>query len=242
MMLATPKFVPRAARMGPMGQAGRYRLGQVNDSVIRDVARNLVTVAEPRVRAIVADERTRLAEAVKAGLPFAGFSAVSFLTTQYFIPEDADKARIAGYMASAVALAAGVWWTASQLADSAALQQPVQATGGAAGLVSQLTSGVATQMAQAVVVEAEPKIRQIVDDEKTRLATAIQAGVPWAAGSAIAAAATAFLVPEDSPLAKVGGYSVSAILGGLAIWIAMNKTTEATVTPAQPAASVAPKA
>ena len=240
MMLATPKFVPRAARMPMGGNAGRYRLGQVNDSVIRDVARNLVTVAEPRVRAIVAEERTRLAEAVKAGLPFAGFSIISFLTTQYFIPEDADKARIAGYVASGVALAAGVWWTASALADAAALQRPVTAPGGAAGLVSQLTSGVATQMAQAVVVEAEPKIRQIVDDEKTRLAQAVQAGVPWAGGAAVVAAATAFLVPDDSPLAKVGGYSVSALLGTLAIWIAMDKTNEVTAV-AAPAAA-APKA
>lgn len=212
----------------------------MNDSVLRDVARNLVTLAEPRVRAIVAEERTRLAEAVKAGLPFAGFSIITFLTTQYFIPPDEDKARIAGYVASGVALAAGVWWTASTLADAAALQRPVQASpSGAAGLLSELTSGVATQMAQAVVQEAEPKVRQIVDDEKTRLAKAIQAGVPWAAGSAITAAATAFLVPEDVPAGKVGGYAASALLGAFAIWRAMDQTSEVVTAPG--ASAVAPK-
>lgn len=206
----------------PLGSpSGRHRLGQVSQSVLEDVARNLVVVAEPRVRAIVAEERTRLAEAVKAGLPFAGFSIVSFLTTQYFVPADADKARIIGYVASGVALAAGVWWTASTLADAAALQQPVQ-SGGASNLISSLTSGIATQMAQAVVKEAEPKVRQIVDEEKSKIADAGMAAAPWGVGSAVMAAATAFLVPEDSPLGKVGGYSLSALLGGFALWKAMD--------------------
>lgn len=221
---------PGVARPSPLGSPlGRHRLGQVNQSVLEDVARNLVVVAEPRVRAIVAEERTRLAEAVKAGLPFVGFSIVSFLTTQYFIPSDADKAKIVGYVASGVALAAGVWWTASTLADAAALQQPIQSQGGASNLITQLTAGIATQMAQAVVKEAEPKVRQIVDEEKSKIAVAGIAAAPWGVGSAIAAAGTAFLVPEDSALAKVGGYSLSALLGGFALWKAMDKMSESAV-------------
>ena len=64
-------------------------------------------------------------------------------------------------------------------------------------------------MAQVVVTEAEPKVRQIITEEKAKLSEAGLATLPFLGASAAGFLATAILVPEDNKKLKFGGYMAS---------------------------------
>ena len=190
------------------------RLGQ-SSSVINQAASAVVAQAEPRVRAIVQEERSRLANAAIQGLPYLGGAATALLATQYLMPADKKLVRGVGYVSSAALFTVGAWKVLQEVAgpDSA----PPPAPTSDSGLLSMF-GDTARQMAQVVVAEAEPKVRAIIDEERTRLNEAFIAVLPFAGLSAAGLLATAFFVPEERRGWKFGGYLTSTAAMLLGLW------------------------
>lgn len=211
--------IPTAARYRLSGYSARpvHRLGQASDTLVREAARTLINQAEPRVRDLISGERTRLADAAKTGLPFAGIAGAIFLLTHYFVKPTAKAVRVVGYSASAATAGLGGYLFFDRLADVAP-PPPPPSGGTGSGIVQSLVNPVAHQIAQAVVSEAEPKVRAIVEDEKLQLAEGAKAALPWGGAAAAAAAATAFAVPQDLGWAKAAGYSLAALLAVVGAW------------------------
>lgn len=205
---------PAALRLGYLGRPMMRgpRLGQSN-SVINQAASAVVAQAEPRVRAIVQEERSRLANATIQGLPFFGGALTALLATQYLLPQDKKFVKGAGYVASAGLFTIGAWKVFDEVAgaDSA---PPAPSSG--TGLLS-LFGDTARQMAQVIVTESEPKVRAIINDEKAKLAQAATTALPIIGVSVAGFLATAFLVPDGENVWKFGGYltSAAALLAGL---------------------------
>jgi len=204
---------PAALRLGYLGRPALRgpRLGQSN-AVINQAASAVVAQAEPRVRAIVAEERSRLANAAIGSLPYLGASLTAFLATQYLFPAERKFLKGVGYVASAGLFTIGAWHIFNELAgEPSAPPKPSEG-----GLLS-LFGDTAKQMAQVVVAEAEPKVRAIVEEEKAKLSGAGLATLPFAGISAAGFLATAFLVPDDKRVWKFGGYmaSAAALLAGM---------------------------
>jgi hypothetical protein len=204
---------PAALRLGYLGRPMMRgpRLGQ-SSSVINQAASAVVAQAEPRVRAIVQEERSRLANATIQGLPYLGAALTALLTTQYLLPKDKKVIQGAGYVASAGLLTIGAWNVLQEVAGPPSTPPPPPS----GGLLS-VFGDTARQMAQVIVAEAEPKVRVIINDEKAKLAQAATAALPIIGVSAAGFLATAFLVPDDKNVWKFGGYltSAAALLAGL---------------------------
>ena len=196
-------YVGRPALRGP-------RLGQSN-AVINQAASAVVSQAEPRVRAIVAEERSRLANATIQSLPFLGGSLTAFLAAQYLVPSDKKFLKGVGYVASAGIFTVGAWKVLQELSGP---EKAAPASSGG-GLLA-IFGDTARQMAQVVVTEAEPKVRQIVADEKAKLAEAGLETLPFLGASAAGFLATAILVSDEDKKLKFGGYmaSAAALLAG----------------------------
>lgn len=204
---------PAPLRLGYLGRPALRgpRLGQ-SSAIINQAASAVVSQAEPRVRAIVAEERSRLANATIQSLPFLGGSLTAFLAAQYLVPENKRLLKGIGYVASAGIFTVGAWKALQELSSSEA--PPPASSGG--GLLA-IFGDTARQMAQVVVTEAEPKVRAIIDDEKAKLAEAGLATLPFLGVSAAGFIATAILIPADDKKLKFGGYmaSTAALLAGL---------------------------
>lgn len=193
---------------------GRPRLGQFG-SLTSGAAKAIVDQAEPATRAIIRDERTRVAEALIGGIPFAALAAVGASATAYLVPEGAVTAKFAGFAASAGLLGLGAWWTFSRITEATA---PAPPSGGPSVLQSA-----AVQAAKAIVDEAEPRIRQIVDEERARIADSLIVGLPFWTAAVAAFVATMFLVPERAKTAKTAGYGGSAVVFAIGAWAALEK-------------------
>lgn len=198
-------YIGRPALRGP-------RLGQSKE-IINQAASAVVSQAEPRVRAIVAEERGRLANSTLQSLPFLGGSLTAFLAAQYLVPKDKKVLKGAGYVTAAGLFTVGAWKAIHEFKGK---EPPPEAPSGAGGILS-LFGDTARQMAQVVVAEAEPKVRAIIDDEKAKISQAGLATLPFLGASAVGYLATAFLVPEENNKLKFGGYmaSTAALLAGL---------------------------
>jgi len=202
----------------------RPRLGQVSGLVsgmTSNLAKQIVQEAEPVVRRIVHDERNRLVEALSGGLPFGAIAAVGYVGTSYLVPDGAGIAKAVGYSASAAALGVGAWLTFRKLTEKPA--EPEAAAASPSGPPPEIVQ----QAAKTLVQEAEPRIRQIVDEERARAATALQAGLPFAGAAAAAFLATMLLVGSGEKTLKAVGYSATALLLGAGAWIALEKEKEA---------------
>lgn len=194
-----------------------YRLGQTFTSgITSELARKIVEEAEPATRRIISDERSRLADALIGGIPLAALSAAGFAATTYLIPETMKTGKFIGYIASAAALAGSAFWVVNELREEAPAAPAAPAEPGP-------FQGVVTDAAQKIVQEAEPRIRQIVQDEKTRAVEAAKAGLPLAIGSLVALLATIFLVDPEKKALKTLGLTGSAALLGAGAWIALEK-------------------
>lgn len=198
-------------RRGPL-------LGQISSSIIEEAAKKVVQEADPVVRRIVAEERSKAANALKGALPFAGLSVAALLGTAYLVPSSSSSGKTAGYAAAAALLGIGAWRVLDELSVEEAAPTP-----SGDNVLTALIKPTADQMAKSVIAEAEPRVREIVRDEKAKLAEAAGAGLPWAGLSAAAALGTAFLVPESQPLIKMAGYGAATalLLGG--VWGALGK-------------------
>jgi len=194
---------------------GSPRLGQIGlltGGLTQDIAQKIVSEAEPATRRIVRDERNRLAEGLMGGLPFAALSGVAFVGTQYLVPDDRGSWKFAGYAASFVSMGVGAWYAFSRITETPPTQAP-------AGAVPPLVA----QAAQAIVDSADPKIRAIVQEERSRAAAAAEAGLPLAGAGALALLLSATLVPADSEMLKVLGYAGSIVLLTAGAWVALSK-------------------
>lgn len=200
-----------------LGHLGSPRLGQ-SSSVINQAASAVVAQAEPRVRAIVAEERSRLAHSAIQGLPYLGGALTALLATQYLLPQDKKFVKGAGYVASAGLFTIGAWKALEAAAGPESAPPPPPSESG----VLSVFGDTARQMAQVIVTEAEPKVRAIIDDEKAKLGEAATSALPFIGASVAGFLATAFLVPDDKNAWKFGGYltSAAAMLAGL--WKGLN--------------------
>jgi hypothetical protein len=186
------------------------------------VAKDIVREAEPATRRLIAEQRHQFSTAVINGLPFFGLAAMAYLATRYFVPEDKKAAKGVGYLSAAAVATVGAWYTASELkgAEPAALPGAGVETSGTVDSITQ-------NAAKAIVAEAEPRIRAIVDDERARLAAAGKAAVPFMVGSVATFLATWLLVSDQKNVMKAAGYAGSAALLGAGVWIGLEKEREA---------------
>jgi len=80
------------------------------DPYVQQASQAIVTAAEPKVRAIVDDERRKLAEAGIMALPFAIASLGAFLSTMFLMDPENKGTKAIGYAGSALLLGAGAWF------------------------------------------------------------------------------------------------------------------------------------
>lgn len=80
------------------------------DAYIQQASAAIVTAAEPKVRAIVDEERKRIAQAGMTALPFAIGSLGAFLSTMFLVDPKNTKVKAIGYAGSALLLGAGAWF------------------------------------------------------------------------------------------------------------------------------------
>lgn len=193
---------------------GRPRLGQLNNllngGLTQDIAAQIVQAADAPTRAIIRDERNRLAEGLIGGLPFAALSGVAAVGTHYLVPPEAKISKFVGYGISFASLGIGGLWTFSKITETV----PPQAPSGPAPAVVQ-------QAAKSIVDAADPKIRQIVEEERARIATAAQTALPFFGASAVGAIATAVFVGDENPGYKVLGYSTCVLIAALGAWVGL---------------------
>ena len=213
-------YKPRHASKLGVGETWAGLTGGLTSGMAKDI----VNAAEPPVRKIVQEERYRFATAVMGGLTFFGLGTLAYLATRYFVPDGKNTAKGVGYLAAAAAGTVGAWYTVSELkgtpvAETAAAQAPGQPASGTINSVAQ-------SAAKAIVTEAEPRIRKIVDEERARIAEAGQAVVPFAIGSVATLLATFFMVGADNNKMKALGYAGSALLLGAGLWIGLEKVKE----------------
>lgn len=197
----------------PVLGIARPRLGQFG-GLTDSLAKSIVDQAEPATRRVIRDERNRLAEALIGGIPFAAIAAIGGVATLYLVSPESKSAKFVGYSMSAAALGLGAWWSFSRLTETSTPPPPPG---------SGIASDVATTAALAIVTQAEPKIRQIVEEERSRISEAAQIGIPFWGVAALGVAVTAFLVKDDAPAMKVVGYGASALVAALGAWVALEK-------------------
>jgi len=200
----------------------RRRLGQIEaltSGLTSNLAKQIVTEAEPVVRKIIKEERNKYAQALIGAIPFAVISALAYVGTKYMVPETAGMAKTVGYLTSAVAAAGGAWWTVSNLTETT---RPTATNTGPTAADPYIQ-----QASQAIVTAAEPKVRALVDDERRKLADAGMMALPFVVASLGAFLSTMFLVDPENKSTKAVGYAGSALLLGAGAWFGLQKELEA---------------
>lgn len=201
---------------------GSHVLGQLEGltgGLTSGFAKQIVSEAEPVIRKLVREERTRYAQALIGAIPFGVISALAYVATKYLVPESAGMAKVIGYGTSAAAAAGGAWWTVSNLTEEVQAPTPTKTGPTAADPYIQ-------QASQAIVSAAEPKIRALVDDERRRIADAGITALPFAVAALGAFLSTLFLVDADNTKVKAVGYAGSTLLLGAGAWFGLQKELE----------------
>lgn len=81
-----------------LGGSRNPRLGQwLPPAVVDDLAKALAQAAEPGIRDIVKEERSKISKAFLDALPFAGASVTVLLATYFLAPDDSRTLKFAGY-------------------------------------------------------------------------------------------------------------------------------------------------
>lgn len=192
------------------------RLGQFN-SLSFGVAESVVQAAEGPTRKIIREERTKLADALIGAIPWASAGAISAIGTRYLVPDRSNLGKFVGYGTAAALVGVGSLLAARDLREAspeAATQQSAPSGG--------TVKSVSDQAAASLVAAAEPKIRQLVDEERARLSQSAQSGLPLVAAGALAAIATAVL-SRGSTFVNVAGYSSAALMAAGGVWISLEK-------------------
>lgn len=203
----------RPVMMAPPQVGRRFQLGQLG--LTDSLAQSIVSAAEPVTRRIIADERTKFAQAMMTALAGGSAATISYVATRYFIPDDKKFFKGVGYGLAALFLGGGALLAVSSLPS--APQAPVAPQGqGAVAQAAQAT-------AQAIVTAAEPKIRSIVEDERNRLAQAALEALPLAGVGVATAIGTWILVSDDKKWAKAAGYSAATLITTLGLYFGLSK-------------------
>ncbi len=197
----------------------RSRLGQADlfSGLTSGLAKSIVAEAEPATRRVIKEERTKFAEAVIGGIPWASASAIAALATYYLVKPEPKYAKFLGYGTSAALLGIGSMKTISDL------HEPAPSEAAAAAKVPGSVESATAKAATALVNEAEPKVRAIVSDERARLAQAAQAGLPLVAVGALSMIGTLLIISPEQPLYKMLGYTASVLLASAGVWVALEK-------------------
>ncbi len=197
------------------------RLGQLSQAIVDRAAQSVVAEADPRVREIIREERSNLAQAAIGGLPFVAGAATAFLATTYLVSDGQTTLKGLGYIGSAGLFTLGAW---NILRAAAGPEAPPEPPSEGPGI--PFIADAAKQLAQAIVTEAEPRIRMIVEEERGRLGSAAEAALPFAMASAAAFLGTAYLVPSEMKTGKVAGYLASAAAFLVGIWHGLSVVSE----------------
>lgn len=195
------------------------RLGQLSDTLTQNAARAAVAEAEPRIRAIIGEERNRFADALTWTLPFGALAAGSFLATAYAVPDRQKTEKLIGYGAAGAFLIAGA--VVALIKAKGPEIQPAPPSGG-------IVENMARNLAQSIAQEADPKLRVIVQEERERLQRAAGSALPWLGGSTAAFLGTAYGVPDSMPGGKIAGYMLSSALSFYGIWKGLETSKEQT--------------
>lgn len=201
--------------------SGRHVLGQLDQltsGLTSNLAKQIVTNAEPVVRRVIKEERNKYAEALIGAIPFAVISSLAYVGTKYMVPDDAKTAKAVGYVAAAAAAGGGAWWTVSNLKETV-IPPPASGPTSADAYIQQAS--------QAIVAAAEPKVRAIVDEERRKLADSALTALPFVVASLGAFLSTLFLVEPDNKSVKAVGYAGSTLLLGAGAWFGLQKELEA---------------
>lgn len=190
------------------------RLGQFNNLSF-GVAESVVQAAEGPTRKIIREERTKLADALIGAIPWASAGALSAIGTRYLVPDRSTLGKFVGYGAAAALVGAGSLLAVKDLREASPEAATQVQPGGTVKSVSD-------QAAASLVAAAEPKIRQIVDEERRRLSESMQSGLPLVAAGALAAIATAVL-SRGSVAVNVAGYSAAAMMAAAGAWVSLEK-------------------
>lgn len=204
----------------PVMASTRPRLGQVGSlfGITDTLATKIVAAAEPATRRVISEERTKFAQALMEATAASGAALLTFIGTKYFVPDTSKVLKGVGYGASALLVGAGALWALSSLQSPPS--EAAQAPGAPApGLVKSASE----QAAADIVTAAEPKIRAIVDEERSRLADAALSGLPFAALGVLSALGTWILVKDEKKWAKAAGYSAGVGLVSVGLWVGLSK-------------------
>ncbi|HXX95242.1 MAG TPA: hypothetical protein VEN81_16590, partial [Planctomycetota bacterium] len=180
------------------------------------IAQSIVNAAEPATRKIIAQERTKYAQALIEAVGASSAALLTFIATRYFVPEKSSVLKGVGYGTSALLVGAGALWSLSSLQEAPAPPPPPSTTTPAAQAAAQ-------EAATAVVTAAEPKVRAIVDDERNRLAQAALAGLPFTALGVMSGIGTWILVKDEKKWAKAAGYAAATGLFAVGLWVGLTQ-------------------
>lgn len=205
----------------PALSSRRPSLGQMGNlfGITDTLAQKIVAAAEPATRRVISEERTKFAQALMEGTAASSAALLTFIGTKYFVPEKSRVLRGLGYGTSALLVGAGAIWALSSLQSPPAPAAP--AAPGAPP--SALVKSASEQAALDIVAAAEPKIRAIVDEERSRLADAALYGLPFVALGLFSALGTWLLVKDEKKWAKAAGYSAGVGLVSVGLWVGLSK-------------------
>jgi hypothetical protein len=189
-------------------------LTKLTSSVTDSTVKSAIDNAFPKIQAILEQERNRLVNALMTGIPFGAASAIAATLTYYYAETVTHRAL--GYsLAAAIAGGGGV----SVLLGLKSDQAPAAQTQGSS---PSSLDPIIQNASQQLVAQADPKVRAIIEEERTRLTNALQTGLPWAIGSALAAVATAFVIPDGLEVLKILGWLITIALSAFGSWSALN--------------------
>ena len=190
------------------------QLPQFGEGFTADLAKKVVSQADPAVRDVLKEQRTQFAQALLSGLPYATAAGVAAVVTSQIVPP-IGLAKGLGYAASIGLGALGTYKILSTLSVPPKPPPPPEKP--------TIFTPLIDQASKILLTEAEPKVRKIVDDERARLSKAAQAGLPWIAGGGAIFVATAFLLPAVKNILKTVGYTAAIGLVTAGLWIGFEK-------------------
>ena len=191
-------------------------LGQINllsKSSSDTLAASVISKADPMVRDIIAKNRILIADSLISGLPFMAMGGAAAIGT-WFLADEATTQAL-GYVASAGLGGYGIYSILSKLVSAsppAPPSPPASIPGVAQGAIDQTVTSLVNQ--------ADPRVRAIIDEERARLASAFQTGLPWVAVGAAVAVLSFFFAPSD--LFKAVGYLGSIGLMTTGTWVGLD--------------------
>jgi hypothetical protein len=203
----------RPIKAKALGQSSVSNLFGLTDTL----AQTIVSAAEPATRRVIAEERTKFAQALMEGTAASAAALLTFIGTKYFVPQTSRVLKGVGYGASALLVGAGALWALSSLQSPPAPEQAPGTPG------APVVSAASQQAAAAIVAAAEPKVRALVDEERSRLADAALSGLPFTSLGILSAIGTWIFVKDEKKWAKAAGYAAATGLFSVGLWVGLSK-------------------